>query len=313
MIQDRKIDLALEAKELAEGSAAQTTRLAGVKAQEDTVFGYPLTRVEILNREGEAALGKPKGTYLTLELPQLPREREEVLRAARGVAAVLEALPTLPKQGSVLVAGLGNRRVTPDAIGPRATDFLLVTRHLVQTMPQDFSALRPVSALAAGVTGTTGIESGELIGAVVKKLKPACLIAVDALAARRQERVCRTVQVSDTGIVPGSGVGNARMALDEEHLGIPVIAVGCTHGGGGGHPLPGPAGPGGAGGIRPGPLPSGGGRVVCHPPKRGQRGGDPLPGAGPGHQHRAACGLFRGRCGKVDLISPIFPSFPEKT
>ena len=226
MIQDRKIDLALEAKELAEGSAAQTTRLAGVKAQEDTVFGYPLTRVEILNREGEAALGKPKGTYLTLELPQLPREREEVLRAARGVAAVLEALPTLPKQGSVLVAGLGNRRVTPDAIGPRATDFLLVTRHLVQTMPQDFSALRPVSALAAGVTGTTGIESGELIGAVVKKLKPACLIAVDALAARRQERVCRTVQVSDTGIVPGSGVGNARMALDEEHLGIPVIAVG---------------------------------------------------------------------------------------
>ena len=187
MIQDRKIDLALEAKELAEGSAAQTTRLAGVKAQEDTVFGYPLTRVEILNREGEAALGKPKGTYLTLELPQLPREREEVLRAARGVAAVLEALPTLPKQGSVLVAGLGNRRVTPDAIGPRATDFLLVTRHLVQTMPQDFSALRPVSALAAGVTGTTGIESGELIGAVVKKLKPACLIAVDALAARREE------------------------------------------------------------------------------------------------------------------------------
>lgn len=128
MIQDRKIDLALEAKELAEGSAAQTTRLAGVKAQEDTVFGYPLTRVEILNREGEAALGKPKGTYLTLELPQLPREREEVLRAARGVAAVLEALPTLPKQGSVLVAGLGNRHgVTPDAIGPRATDFLLVT------------------------------------------------------------------------------------------------------------------------------------------------------------------------------------------
>ena len=141
MIQDRKIDLALEAKELAEGSAAQTTRLAGVKAQEDTVFGYPLTRVEILNREGEAALGKPKGTYLTLELPQLPREREEVLRAARGVAAVLEALPTLPKQGSVLVAGLGNRRVTPDAIGPRATDFLLVTRHLVEQAPEHFGTL----------------------------------------------------------------------------------------------------------------------------------------------------------------------------
>lgn len=313
MIQDRKIDLALEAKELAEGSAAQTTRLAGVKAQEDTVFGYPLTRVEILNQEGEAALGKPKGTYLTLELPQLPREREEVLRAAPGGGRGAGG-PAHPAQAGVCSGGRsGQPPGDPDAIGPRATDFLLVTRHLVQTMPQDFSALRPVSALAAGVTGTTGIESGELIGAVVKKLKPACLIAVDALAARRQERVCRTVQVSDTGIVPGSGVGNARMALDEEHLGIPVIAVGvptvveaatlCLD-------LLDQAG---AGGIRPGPLPSGGGRVVCHPPKRGQRGGDPLPGAGPGHQHRAACGLFRGRCGKVDLISPIFPSFPEKT
>ncbi|MFR5025780.1 MAG: hypothetical protein ACLTC3_06130 [Evtepia gabavorous] len=99
MIQDRKIDLALEAKELAEGSAAQTTRLAGVKAQEDTVFGYPLTRVEILNREGEAALGKPKGTYLTLELPQLPREREEVLRAARGWPRCWKPCPPCPNRG----------------------------------------------------------------------------------------------------------------------------------------------------------------------------------------------------------------------
>lgn len=222
----RKIDLALEAKELAEGSAEETTRLSGVKAREDTVFGFPLTRVEILDRAGEEALGKPRGTYLTLDLPELPREREEILRAARAVAATLESLPTLPTQGPVLVAGLGNRQVTPDAIGPRTTEFLLVTRHLVETLPQEFSAFRPVSSLAAGVTGATGMESGELIGAVVKTLKPACLIAVDALAARRQERVCRTVQVADTGIVPGSGVGNARMALDQETLGIPVIAVG---------------------------------------------------------------------------------------
>lgn len=222
----RKIDLALEAKELAEGSAEETTRLSGVKAREDTVFGFPLTRVEILDRAGEEALGKPRGTYLTLDLPELPREREEILRAARAVAATLESLPTLPTQGPVLVAGLGNRQVTPDAIGPRTTEFLLVTRHLVETLPQEFSSFRPVSSLAAGVTGATGMESGELIGAVVKTLKPACLIAVDALAARRQERVCRTVQVADTGIVPGSGVGNARMALDQETLGIPVIAVG---------------------------------------------------------------------------------------
>lgn len=226
MLSGRKIDLALEAKELAEGSPQKTTRLSGVKAQEDTLFGYPLTRVDILDQAGEAALGKPKGAYLTLDLPQLPQDREETLRAARAVAAALEALPVLPKTGTVLVAGLGNRQVTPDAIGPRSTEFLLVTRHLVADLPEDFGTLRPVAALAAGVTGSTGMESGEILGAVVEKLRPACLIAVDALAARRQERVCRTIQVSDTGIVPGSGVGNARMALDQTHLGIPVIAIG---------------------------------------------------------------------------------------
>ena len=226
MIQDRKIDLALEAKELAEGSAAQTTRLAGVKAQEDTVFGYPLTRVEILNQEGEAALGKPKGTYLTLELPQLPREREEVLRAARGVAAVLEALPTLPKQGSVLVAGLGNRAITPDAVGPRVHDCTLVTRHLVGRMPEQFGHLRPVASVSAEVMGSTGLESRELVASVCQSIRPCCVIAVDALASRSLGRLCRTVQLADTGISPGSGVGNHRAALDQESLGVPVLAVG---------------------------------------------------------------------------------------
>lgn len=226
MTNGRKIDLALEAKEFAEGSAEKTSRLSGVKAEEDTVFGLPLTRVKILDQEGEAALGKPKGTYLTLDLEELPRDREEILRTARAVAAMLEELPGLPQEGLVLVTGLGNRRVTPDAIGPKTADALLVTRHLVKTLPDQFFSLRPVAALAAGVTGSTGMESGEVIGAVVKKLKPVCLIAVDALAARRQERVCRTIQIADTGIVPGSGVGNARMALDEKSLGIPVIAVG---------------------------------------------------------------------------------------
>ena len=113
MLSGRKIDLALEAKELAEGSPQKTTRLSGVKAQEDTLFGYPLTRVDILDQAGEAALGKPKGAYLTLDLPQLPQDREETLRAARAVAAALEALPVLPKTGTVLVAGLGNRQGAP--------------------------------------------------------------------------------------------------------------------------------------------------------------------------------------------------------
>ncbi len=226
MTNGRKIDLALEAKEFAEGSAEKTSRLSGVRAEEDTLFGLPLTRVHILDERGEAALGKPQGTYLTLDLPQLPRDRDEILKTARAVAAMLEELPAFPREGLALVVGLGNRQITPDAIGPKTTDALLVTRHLVKNLSEQFADLRPVAALAAGVAGTTGMESGEIVGAMVKKLKPACLIAVDALAARRQERVCRTIQVADTGIVPGSGVGNARMALDEKTLGIPVLAVG---------------------------------------------------------------------------------------
>lgn len=223
MTNGRKIDLALEAKELAEQSTQQTTALPGVKAREETIFGFPLTWVEILDETGQAALGKPKGTYLTLTLPQLPQGREEVCQCAQAVAETVSRLNTLPKEGPVLVAGLGNRQVTPDALGPKTTDALLVTRHLQGIFPDP---LRPVAALAAGVTGSTGMESGELLQGVIREVRPSCLIAVDALAARRQERVCRTIQICDTGIVPGSGVGNARMALDRKTLGIPVIAVG---------------------------------------------------------------------------------------
>lgn len=219
----RKLDLALEARDLA---APDGAALNGVRVREETLHGFPLTRVEILDEDGARTLGKPVGTYLTLELDALPRDRDDVLRAARAVAAALRSLDALPQDGPVLVAGLGNRAVTPDRLGPQTTDRLLVTRHLAACLPDRFGTLRPVAALAAGVTGTTGMESGELIGAVADRLAPACLIAVDALAARRQERVCRTIQLSDTGIVPGSGVGNARMALDRAHLGIPVLAVG---------------------------------------------------------------------------------------
>lgn len=222
----RRTDLAVEAKELAEGSVKKTTALPGVKARDEQAGGYPMTRVEILDGRGEKALGKPVGTYLTLTLPGAVRDRAELLQGAQAVAEALSSLKTLPEAGPVLVAGLGNRQITPDALGPDAMDWVFVTRHLVQGMPKQFADFRSVAAVKAGVTGTTGLESGELIEAVVRKLKPACLIAVDALAARRRERLCRTVQVSDTGIVPGSGVGNHRMALNQETLGIPVIAVG---------------------------------------------------------------------------------------
>lgn len=220
----RKTDLALEAHELARGKRAGD--LPGVRATEETLCSLPLTRVEVLSSEGADLVGKPVGTYLTLSLPGPLRDRDGILEAARAVAAALRSLPALPSAGAVLVAGLGNRAVTPDAVGPGTVDALLVTRHLVENLPETFAGLRPVSAVAPGVSGTTGMESGEMLAALAERTRPLCLIAVDALAARRQERVCRTIQIADTGLVPGSGVGNARMALNRETLGIPVLAVG---------------------------------------------------------------------------------------
>ena len=223
----RRTDLALEAAQLWQESAGEAGTLPGVESEESTREGYPVTTVRIRDEAGARALGKPVGTYVTLELDGLARREEDAFgRAARALAAELGALLGLAPGAPALVVGLGNRAITPDNIGPKAADQTMVTRHLVERVPEHFGSFRPVAALAAGVLGTTGMESGELVRAVAETLRPACVIAVDALAARRQERVCRTVQVSDTGIVPGSGVGNARMALDEEHLGIPVIAVG---------------------------------------------------------------------------------------
>ena len=218
MDRTRKLDLALEAREL----AAEAGEVPGVRLEEETVRGLSLTRVQIETEQGARALSKPVGTYLTLDLPALPRYREEVLTTAEAVADLVREL--IPATGPALAVGLGNRRMTPDALGPRTAEGMLVTRHLMDILPK--AGLRPVSALSPGVTGTTGMESGELIAAAAGKLAPACVIAVDALAARRQERVCRTIQLSDGGIVPGSGVGNARMALDRKTLGVPVIAVG---------------------------------------------------------------------------------------
>ena len=170
----RRSDLALEAKELFESSAGKTTQLSGVRAREETLFGYPLTRVDIRDETGAEALGKPVGTYLTLEFPALPQGREELLRAARAVAALLGQLPGLPDTGPVFVAGLGNRQMTPDAIGPRTTDLLLITRHLVENLPEEFSGFRPVAALAPGVTGTTGVETGELLAGVITPQSKRC-------------------------------------------------------------------------------------------------------------------------------------------
>ncbi len=223
----RRTDLAVEAQELWAERAPGQHPMDGVQSRETLREGYPVTTVRISSRQGEQALGKPMGTYVTLELSGLKRREENAFpRAATALAAELRALLPLRQGESVLVVGLGNRAITPDNIGPGAVSHTLVTRHLVEQVPEHFGHFRPVAALAAGVLATTGVESGELVHAVTQRLKPACVIAIDALASRSLKRVCSTIQLSDTGITPGSGVGNHRTALNRETLGVPVLALG---------------------------------------------------------------------------------------
>ena len=223
----RRTDLALEAKELWAESAEKETKLEGVRARDSLREGYQVTTVDILDEQGASSLGKPVGSYVTVQLEALARREEDAFgRAARAIAAELNGLLKLPEEATCLVVGLGNRAITPDAIGPGVADHTMVTRHLVEQVPEHFGSFRPVAALAAGVLGTTGVESGELVKAVAEKIRPGCIIAVDALASRSMDRVCTTVQLANTGIVPGSGVGNHRAALNRETLGVPVIAVG---------------------------------------------------------------------------------------
>ena len=227
-MEQRRTDLALEARERWQERAGETTRLEGVEARTEEREGFLSETVRILDAQGEQALGQPEGTYVTLTMDGLQRREEDAFgRAARAVAEVLrELMGPESEQGGALVVGLGNRSITPDAIGPKVHEHTLVTRHLVQGAPEHFGTFRPVASLAAGVLGTTGMESGELVQAVCRRLKPAWVIAVDALASRSLDRLCRTVQISDTGIIPGSGVGNHRFALDKKTLGVPVLAVG---------------------------------------------------------------------------------------
>ena len=226
-MQGIRTDLAAEARDLWRESAGETGALPGVEARQETENGFPVETIRILDERGEQAMGKPRGTYVTIELePVLRRETGAFRRGAGVVAAHLRSLLDLREGESVLLAGLGNRAMTPDVLGPMTLEHVLATRHLVTSLPETFGGLRPVSLLETGVLGTTGLESSELIRAVVRRLRPGAVVAVDALASRRLDRVCRTLQLADTGIAPGSGVGNSRPELSRGSLGVRVVAVG---------------------------------------------------------------------------------------
>lgn len=228
-----RTDLALEEKERFESDDVE---IQGVVLEEDYDEEQELkvTRVEIRTENGAKAMGKPVGTYLTLETPNLaiPDEETHMNISARlcGYIGELIRKNTEEKDDlSVLVVGLGNRNVTPDALGPYVADHLSVTRHIVKeygkyAMGVDHANL--ISAIVPGVMGQTGMESTEIIRGIVNEIHPDLVIAVDALAARNSKRLNRTVQIADTGIHPGSGVGNQRSGLTEETLGVPVIGIG---------------------------------------------------------------------------------------
>ncbi len=185
--------------------------------------GIKETKITVENKNGEKLLKKPIGTYITIEGEDLSDGDEDYHRPmARAVAGQLKNL--LKGKENILVAGLGNREITPDALGPFVIDNLYITRHLL--LEGIISKKKSVSAFVPGVMAQTGIETVELIETVTKKIKPDVLLVIDALAARNASRLNTTIQISDTGIVPGSGVGNHRNAITKETLGVPVIAIG---------------------------------------------------------------------------------------
>ncbi|MCI8624565.1 MAG: GPR endopeptidase [Provencibacterium sp.] len=182
--------------------------------------------VDILSAEGEKAIGKPKGRYLTVELPPFYSSNQSTEKEIEALAQEIRKL--LPGEGTVLVVGLGNTHITPDALGPRTCDLILATRHIAGELAKSsgLGELRPVASLAPGVLGQTGIESGEIIRSVVQDIAPQAVIAIDALAARSLDRLGCTIQVANSGIAPGSGVMNRRFELSKATLGVEVVSIG---------------------------------------------------------------------------------------
>jgi len=221
-----RTDLALEAHQLLKQQV--TREIAGITSEERQVENCKITTVRVTSEEAGQRLGKMPGTYITIETPDLLNKNRLMQEKVSGVlAAELAKLLTLPPQAGVFVVGLGNWNATPDSLGPLVVDRMLITRHLAGYVPQELTnQLRSVCAIAPGVLGITGIETSEIVRGIVERVKPAVVIAIDALAARSIERIGTTIQITDTGIHPGSGVGNKRTGITRETLGIPVIALG---------------------------------------------------------------------------------------
>lgn len=221
-----RTDLAIENREMYQEQ--NEGEIPGIKVENEEGKDYTITRVRILDELGEKNLGKPRGIYITIESPKLKNSDQELKdEMSKVLAKEIKALEMNDENTKTLIVGLGNWNVTPDALGPKVIDRVLVTRQFFIAYKKDSDeTVANVSALSPGVMGLTGIETGEIIKGIVEKTKPDLVIAIDALASRRMERVNTTIQLSDTGINPGAGIGNKRLGLNEEFLGVPVLSIG---------------------------------------------------------------------------------------
>lgn len=221
-----RTDLAIENRELYQEQ--NEGEVPGVEIEEEEGKDYTVTRVKIIDEMGSQNLGKPKGIYITIDVPKLKNADQDLKdEISKLLAKEIKGIGIADEDTKTLIVGLGNWNVTPDALGPKVIDRVLVTRQFFIAYNKDKDeTVANVAAISPGVMGLTGIETGEIVKGIVEKTNPDLVIAIDALASRRMERVSTTIQISDTGINPGSGVGNNRIGLNEEYLGVPVIAIG---------------------------------------------------------------------------------------
>lgn len=225
-----RTDMAVERTDIYKKANSIQDNINGVEVENEAQENIDISRVKITNEEGEKALGKPIGNYITLDVKNIKiADDEKIAKISEGVANELRKIigEHIKDTEDILVVGLGNLYVTPDALGPKVVPEIEVTRHILEYMPKAMPEdTRPVSAISPGVLGTTGIETMEILKGVVDNIKPKLLIVIDALASRSIERISSSIQIADTGIVPGAGVGNKRKEISKNTLGIPVIALG---------------------------------------------------------------------------------------
>lgn len=222
-----RTDLVIEAHEVLL-QTSQIPEIDGIQSQHKALDGVDISVIDIITEDAAKKLGKSPGKYITIEATGLRDKNSELEERLENILCQqLQSLLQLEQESTVLVVGLGNWNVTPDSLGPNVVENLYVTRHIKELYPEKIGpGFRNVCAIAPGVLGLTGIETSEIIFGVVQRLKPDMVIAIDALAARSLHRLNTTIQISNTGIYPGSGVGNKRQGITKETLGIPVIAIG---------------------------------------------------------------------------------------